>query len=232
MNVWKRRIFASCIGGSLRACLRSFRELSFNLRFALMHLVNYYGNRRILRARRLHFGCGPARRNDCLNIDLHPAADVALDARNPLPFRSASVDYIYSSHFIEHLDGAELLRHLQECRRLLVPGGVLRLCVPDFAASMRAYLNADEERLARLRQDFPLSEAQAGQPAELIDASDYLTRGLLEDGSHRLLLDADKLRRLLAYCGFDPATVRMVDFDPGQDPPARAAYSWVIEARG
>jgi SAM-dependent methyltransferase len=49
-----------------------------------------------------------------------------------LPFADASFDVVLSNHVIEHVGGpAEQLRHLAEARRVLRPGGVLYLAVPN-----------------------------------------------------------------------------------------------------
>ncbi len=53
------------------------------------------------------------------------------DLRNGLPFEDGEVDGILASHFLEHLDAQESLPFLKECKRVLKPGGVLRLSVPS-----------------------------------------------------------------------------------------------------
>jgi predicted SAM-dependent methyltransferase len=56
-----------------------------------------------------------------------------------LPFDSASVDFIFCSHVVEHFfrtDGESLLR---EMHRVLRPGGVARICVPDLEHALRLY---------------------------------------------------------------------------------------------
>ena len=63
-----------------------------------------------------------------------------------LPFPDNSVDYIYTSHVLEHLypDSARNLLH--EARRVLKDGGLLRICVPDLKHAIDLYLSGQKER--------------------------------------------------------------------------------------
>ena len=54
-----------------------------------------------------------------------------------LPFEDASMDFIFSEHFFEHLFYDESIALLKECRRILKPNGVIRTVVPD--ADLRVY---------------------------------------------------------------------------------------------
>lgn len=49
-----------------------------------------------------------------------------------LPYADESVDEIYASHVLEHIPHARTALVLQEWRRVLKPGGVVRIAVPDF----------------------------------------------------------------------------------------------------
>jgi predicted SAM-dependent methyltransferase len=55
----------------------------------------------------------------------------------PYPFEDNSVDAIFSSHFAEHLDGFERAKFMDECWRILKPGGKMRLIHPYYK-SVRA----------------------------------------------------------------------------------------------
>jgi predicted SAM-dependent methyltransferase len=48
---------------------------------------------------------------------------------------------IYSEHFIEHITQAQAIRLLHECRRILKPGGVVRIATPDLAQIVADYSN-------------------------------------------------------------------------------------------
>ena len=62
------------------------------------------------------------------------------DARKRLKFKDDSVDYIYSSHMLEHLYPKEAISFLLECRRVLKEGGTLRLLLPDLEFEAKKYL--------------------------------------------------------------------------------------------
>ena len=64
-----------------------------------------------------------------------------------LPWETGSVEVLYSSHMVEHLEKAEARVFLSEARRVLQPGGYLRLAVPDLNQYAKDYLasgDADE----------------------------------------------------------------------------------------
>jgi SAM-dependent methyltransferase len=62
------------------------------------------------------------------------------DATTGLPLPPASVEVLYSSHMLEHLDREEARTFLAEARRLLASGGILRLAVPDIRMLVEKYL--------------------------------------------------------------------------------------------
>lgn len=57
----------------------------------------------------------------------------------PFPWSSNSIDVCYSSHTLEHLDRDDGMHFLRECHRVLKPGGILRVVVPDLNAIVSKY---------------------------------------------------------------------------------------------
>jgi predicted SAM-dependent methyltransferase len=98
---------------------------------------------------RLNLGCGSRRHPEWTNVDLVPAGPdvIASDLRRPLPFAAGSFEAVYAAHVLEHLAPVEAARLLAEARRLLAPGGIVRIVVPDLEGIARAYL-ASLERAA------------------------------------------------------------------------------------
>jgi SAM-dependent methyltransferase len=91
-----------------------------------------------LNARRpliLELGCGPRKRYaDAIGIDAtdYEAVDIVADAVDALrAFPAASVDFITSTHFLEHV--ADVGGMLDEMARAVRPGGRIEVIVPHFA---------------------------------------------------------------------------------------------------
>jgi predicted SAM-dependent methyltransferase len=64
------------------------------------------------------------------------------DVRDGLPFGDGGVDGVYASHFLEHLSYRDAGAFLADCRRVLRPGGTIRIIVPDLQAITAEYLRA------------------------------------------------------------------------------------------
>lgn len=62
------------------------------------------------------------------------------DLAKGLPFNSNSVDVVYHSHLLEHFDRDVALNFLIEIKRVLKPGGIHRIVVPDLEKVCRAYI--------------------------------------------------------------------------------------------
>lgn len=73
-------------------------------------------------------------------FDSLPNNIMAHDLSKGIPFEDDSVDVVYNSHMLEHLDRHVAESFLEEAKRVLKPGGIHRIVVPDFEAACRAYL--------------------------------------------------------------------------------------------
>lgn len=89
----------------------------------------------------LHLGCGKRYIPGFVHVDLadYPHVDHRQNVRTLPMFGGDSVDLIYACHVVEYFDRAEVLDVLCEWCRVLKPGGILRLAVPDFAAMAQVY---------------------------------------------------------------------------------------------
>jgi SAM-dependent methyltransferase len=85
------------------------------------------------------------------------------DLNTGLPFRDGIFDFVYLSHVLEHFSRSDALKLLRDCRRVLSPGGAIRVVVPDLEAIARQYLQCVREvelgeHLARERHEWIVIE--------------------------------------------------------------------------
>jgi SAM-dependent methyltransferase len=112
-----------------------------------------------------------------------------------VPFRSKSVDFIYSSHFIEHVPRESAIIMLNECYRALKAGGRLRLCVPDLSYAISLYQRGQKEEALELF---------------FVPSDDgYYSR-------HHYLYDFDMLKEILTSIGF--TRVERCEYQKGHVP--------------
>jgi hypothetical protein len=56
--------------------------------------------------------------------------------RHPIPRTTGSIHTIYAFHFLEHLQGSDVIKLLRECQRVLCVGGVMNIVVPHSSGAM------------------------------------------------------------------------------------------------
>lgn len=118
--------------------------------------------------KKLNLGCGPVQPEDWTNVDGSNRAKLAsklpwldsllqkvgiigetefgphidiLDLSKTLPYENNSIDAIYAGELWEHFEYAKAEHLTRECARVLKPGGILRVCVPDCEEIWSTYLN-------------------------------------------------------------------------------------------
>ncbi|MBU0846872.1 methyltransferase domain-containing protein, partial [Patescibacteria group bacterium] len=92
----------------------------------------------------LNLACGNTlcSHSDWINVDKSGGPGIEkLDLLEPMPFSDGEFDVVYSSHFLEHLPKRFVPLFLEECRRVLKPGGILRVATPDLEMICRTYLD-------------------------------------------------------------------------------------------
>lgn len=119
--------------------------------------------------RLLNLGCGQCSRPGWLNVDFIPSAPDVLgyDLRLGIPFADDTFDVVYHSHILEHFSKERAAFFLRECLRVLRPGGLLRVVVPDLENIARAYLAALDAAAAG--DDPTAQERHAWMQVELLD---------------------------------------------------------------
>lgn len=155
-----------------------------------------------------NLGCGSQRpqNSEWVNIDSwedggHPIDEpnfVFHDLRQPLPFADESFDAVLASHLIEHMDCQDGLRLFREAKRILKPGGILMISVPDASYFRRVYPEDCNKNWPRL---FDVSDPPNPIPT-------WLEAALWFD-VHKVILTEDALWSYFIRAGFkEPVNLR------------------------
>mgnify|MGYP000850611868 CR=1 FL=1 len=93
-------------------------------------------------AKYLNLGCGSRYHPAWTNIDIVARGPEVLqhDVRRGIPLPDASCAVVYHTAVLEHLRRAEALSFMRECCRVLQPGGIVRVGVPDLEQLCLLYL--------------------------------------------------------------------------------------------
>ncbi len=139
---------------------------------------------------KLNFGCGGNRLDGWANYDSE------IDISKPLPFSNGAADFVLAEHVVEHIDYYAALGFFAECRRVLKPGGVVRIAVPSIENIWKKGNQAYFEFAARWA---PSADRRGAMHA------------MLFAHGHKAAWTASLLKVSLAYAGFD----NVVHRDPG-----------------
>jgi predicted SAM-dependent methyltransferase len=189
------------------------------------------------RALYVQYGCGLSAPKDWINFDASPrlrferlpiVGALALvigkrlfppnvtygDIVQGLPLRDETVDAIYASHVLEHLSRRDVVRALTNTFRLLRPGGVFRMIVPDLGWRVRRYQETSSKGDAGAADNFITSclIGDTERPRGIL----ALLRSSFGNSGHSWMYDEQLMRRLLDEAGF--IQIRRCDFGDSTDP--------------
>ena len=174
--------------------------------------------------------CGPHVAPGFVNLDINETVRgvVPWDCRRTLPFSDATVAGIRAEQFVEHLEPREdLPRFFADALRVLRPGGVLRVIVPDAEAYLRAYCRNDLEGFRELAVPDPF-------PADLPTRMDVVNHIFHQWHEHRWAYDFETLERRLREAGF--GRIERMRYRESRDPrlacdlDVHAPYSLYVDA--
>lgn len=175
-----------------------------------------------LRLRRLHLESLGGSRAE--KIRALPQSIVVHDLRKGIPARDATVDVVYHSHVLEHIDRADAPGFMSEIHRVLKPGGIQRIVVPDFEQLARRYVEAfgdegHESRVADMIEQ--IVRRQAAGTAAQRPLRRRVENALLGDArkrgeTHQWMYDRLTLGALLERSGF--TAISVVDHETSRIP--------------
>jgi predicted SAM-dependent methyltransferase len=168
---------------------------------------------------RLHLGSGGNNLAGWVNIDLVGAhADLAWDLRHPLPLGRSTAEAVFLEHVLEHLtmaDGVKMLHHFLE---VLVPGGLLRVGVPDAGLYATSYV----------REDKVLDELRPGRPTRMLALGE-----VFQEHGHVSAWDGETLCLAVTEAGYQSAAVMpggTSKLSPAPDSEVRIPETVYVEA--
>jgi predicted SAM-dependent methyltransferase len=171
----------------------------------------------------LNVGCGPKLLHGFVNLDYLwvPGIDLCWDVADGIPLPNHSLRGIYTEHCLEHLEKSLISAILREFRRLLEPGGTLRVVVPDAELYIDLYVTARNGEDVK----FPYVEGKC-LPIEPLNR-------IFRDHGHLYAYDFYSMQEMILSAGFSSAT--RVSFMQGRDSkllvdsPERAIESLYVE---
>lgn len=83
---------------------------------------------------RIDIGCGKSCPPEWIGLDsIDFGQKHVLDVRKGLPFKADSVDEVRSSHFVEHLTGAERVAFFNDLWRVMKQGATAQIVTPNWS---------------------------------------------------------------------------------------------------
>lgn len=146
---------------------------------------------------KLNIGCGTDYKDGWINIDNNSdknikKLDLNWDLRNPLPFPDNSIDFIFNEHFFEHLSVEEGQTAMKDLMRILKPGGIMRIAMPDLERVVDNYLYTPLHKDPVIKKH---GFAHVKTRAEWMNMS-------FRWWGHKWLYDWDELKRRLNEAGY------------------------------
>lgn len=149
------------------------------------------------------------------------------DLRRGIPFPDCSVDVVYHSHMFEHLDRSIAPSFQREILRVLKPGGIQRVVVPDLEQVSREYL-AHLSICEDDRSEIPRHDAYVGAIIEqVVRQEPFALRGRwgLARALERFLMGDARRRGETHQWMYDWANLTAILVDAGFEDPSRVEFN-------
>jgi predicted SAM-dependent methyltransferase len=139
---------------------------------------------------------------------------VNLSIADELPFEDDCLDWVYAEHLIEHVTFASAVGWLREVRRVVAPGGLVRVTTPDLRKYLESYvLGGDFFEDHRRRMD----EIIRG-PRPMPSRPSFMVNQIFYFYGHRWIYDVDEVSYALRCAGFEEQKISVREFSKGSVP--------------
>ena len=185
--------------------------------------------------RGINCGCGKALASGCLNVDqlsfsdrlgassepgkvmrIHHEQQILYymqhDMTQAFPIASQSFSWGYSEHFIEHVPLKHAISWLREMRRLIAPGGLLRVTTPDLKKYIDGYTDPEERFFKIHRKELEKLEVDK---AWVSNRRAWMVNQVFQYFGHHWIYDFDEIVHAASAAGFDPGGIVQKEFRSG-----------------
>lgn len=163
----------------------------------------------------LHVGCGnagPERLPECfktpdwkeIRLDINPAVkpNIVASLTDLSAVEDASMDAVWSSHSLEHLEGFDVAKALAEIRRVLKPTGFTLITLPDLKQVAQLIVEGKADHVIYVSPAGPITPLDMlfGHQASQEQGNRYM--------AHRTGFTAELLGKQLTEAGFAEVRIR------------------------
>lgn len=160
--------------------------------------------------RKLHIGAGGSYLEGWLNVDLEPLEEriAYFDAATDYPLPDNSIDFVFSEHLFEHLNIEQQVKMLSEVKRVLKPGGAVRIATPN----LDSILDIRGKKNDPLIGEYITWGARTYMPAQVSrfgeGANDeiFIINNYFYSWGHQFIHNPRTIRMLLENAGFKKIT--------------------------
>ncbi|MGC1309918.1 MAG: methyltransferase domain-containing protein [Phormidesmis sp.] len=150
--------------------------------------------------KKLQLGAGPTALKGWLStdIDARPEHVEYLDVTKPFPFADDTFDYVYSEHVIEHVSWQNGAFMLSESKRILKPGGKIRIATPDLSVLLNLYQNRQDPAAQRYISWI----TDRYLPGVDIESPIFVINNAFRNWGHQFLYDGELMALAMKKAGY------------------------------
>jgi predicted SAM-dependent methyltransferase len=156
----------------------------------------------------MNLGSGNDRLDGFVSVDFFSSkVGYGADLRYPLLIDDAVFDGIFTEHALEHLNYTEVTHVLAECQRILKPGGLVRIIVPDLSIFVENYASKNEPWFRDWERE--TLRPRGRSMISRMEALSFVT----QEYGHRSAWDFETMETFLTRAGF--SDIRRRAFNEG-----------------
>lgn len=171
-----------------------------------------------LRKNYINLGSAHLTANNFINIDFFffsKELDYTADLRFPLKIDDQCIEGIFCEHTFEHLTYENNKMLFKECYRILKPGGIIRIILPDVSLFINNYTHNNIEWFKRWEETMFTTSIDPKRAKRKLQTPIEAISFITQEYGHRSAWDFEALKIYLENAGFSKITKK--SFREGED---------------